>query len=91
MRTCISGVNPMIFKQYWLIIATHPSAGGDGWADALANFCATLLGCHDERLIVSPHSKACGYRLRNLHRTGKSGILRMVVKNQRLVSMLLCA
>ena len=45
----------------------------------------------DQRLIISPHAKGSRYCLRRIDWPQETGILAMVIKNQRLMSMFLCA
>lgn len=45
----------------------------------------------NQRLIISPHAKGSRYCLRRIDWPQETGILAMVIKNQRLMSMFLCA
>ena len=51
VRSGVTRIDAVIFKEDRLIVAAHSSCGSDGWADSNAEFSVALLGGKYQRLV----------------------------------------
>lgn len=70
VRSGVTRIDAVIFKEDRLIVAAHSSCGSDGWADSNAEFSVALLGGKYQRLVSMLLRPECtGYIFTAVHHT----------------------